>query len=613
YPTWPTNSLQANIYAQISLALNRIYTEWYRSRHYEFDITSSTAYDQNFIRGRNIFENISQLVDEVFNVYIIKPGRQEPFYAEYCNGSTVTCPGMSQWGTVSLAQQGYSPQAILEYYYGPVELITTDDIQEIEGSYPGYPLKLGSTGRWVQIKQFGMNRISVNYPAIPKVPVDGYYGPEMEAAVRAFQRIFSLDVDGVMGKATWYRTSYIYVAITKLAELTSEGHNPIFSEGSYPGYPLKIGSTGEPVRQAQFYLSMVDTYYDLIPPVTIDGIFGSETKNVVIQFQRLYGLTDDGIIGPVTWAQLVDVYLGIEENVFVPVAVLPLKDYPGYPIKPNASGTDVVYIQLILNRISTQFPTIPPITVDGKFGNATKEAVIAFQNLFGLAADGIVGPLTWNRMNDIYSTVSSGCISITGAGEKAYPGTVVKQGQSGPNVQYIQNSLNTIRTVFPQIPSLVVDSIFGASTKTAVETFQRITGLTVDGVVGENTWNRMNDYTTAVSNGCLSDWKIYTDISDHDFIPGQDEKVSSTDNRTQEIFSVYQRPQRILKIGCFGEDVKALKILLQSTAGENPFLMGENMFFGLSTKHAVQRFQRHLGMRADGIVTSELWDKLTEV
>ncbi len=610
YPTWPENALRANIHAQISLALNRIYTEWYRSRGYSFDITNSTAYDQYFVRGRDIFENISQLVDEIFNVYITKPNQQYPFYAEYCNGTTVSCPGMSQWGSVSLAEQGYSPQGILEYYYGPIQLITTDDVREISGSYPGSPLTIGSSGNAVRAIQFALNRIALNYPAIPRIePIDGIFGEDTAAAVRAFQGIFSLTPDGVVGKSTWYRISYIFVAVTKLAELESESFNPIITEGAYPGYPLRIGSTGDSVSQAQYYLSLVDKYYDLVPPLAIDGNFGPQTENATIAFQRLFYLTPDGIIGQNTWNQLLNVFRGIQENVLVPPVVIPLKEYPGYTIRSGANGTDVVYIQLLLRRTSTQFPTVPAINVDGRFGSATEEAVVAFQRLFGLSPDGIVGMMTWNRLNDIYSTISSGCIPTSGAGDEAYPSTPVRQGQSGDNVRYIQNTLNIIRTVFPQIPRLSVDGRFGGQTLSAVQAFQRIAGLTVDGIVGRNTWNRLNDFSTAVSNGCLSDWSPYSDV---EALDDTEEAIRSEGQGLpeRELFAVYARPARILKIGSFGEDVRNLKTLLQKAAGENPFLMGENMFFGLSTKHAVQRFQRRLGVRADGIVTTELWDKL---
>ncbi|MBR7165707.1 MAG: peptidoglycan-binding protein, partial [Clostridia bacterium] len=244
YPTWPERSLRANILCQISLALNRIFTEWYPSRGYNFNITSSTSYDQYFVYGRNIYDSISRIVDDIFNRYIRRPGRIDPYFAEYCNGSTVTCAGLSQWGTVSLANDGLSVEEILQFYYGNVEIVSTNEIRRIESSYPGSPLKVGSSGQDVRTIQQQLNRIRVNYPAIPAINrVDGVFGAETRAAVLAFQRIFNLTPDGIVGKSTWYRISYIYVAVKKLAELNSEGERPQYDDTSYPGL-LRFGDTG---------------------------------------------------------------------------------------------------------------------------------------------------------------------------------------------------------------------------------------------------------------------------------------------------------------------------------------------------------------------------------
>ena len=212
YPTWPENALRANIYAQISFALNRIYTEYYRSRGYDFDITNSTAIDQSFVYGRDIFENIRQLTEELFPNYIRRQGSVEPLFAAYCDGVRVTCPGLSQWGTVDLARQGLTPYEILTYYYGnDIDIVTNAPVQGITGSVPTEPLRLGNVGNNVRTIQVRLNRISDNYPAIPKIAVtDGIFSEDTEDAVRAFQEIFGLDVDGVVGKATWYSIQRIY-------------------------------------------------------------------------------------------------------------------------------------------------------------------------------------------------------------------------------------------------------------------------------------------------------------------------------------------------------------------------------------------------------------------
>ena len=185
YPTWDESALRANILAIVSFALNRVYTEFYRSRGYDFDITNSTAFDQYFVNGRSYFDNVSKLVDELFNDYLRRPGFVEPLAAKFCNGTTVTCEGLSQWGSQNLAQQGYNSDQIIRSYYGNVETVRNAPILGNTSSYPGTPLRVGSSGPNVVVIQTELNRISQNYPAIPKIPVvDGIYGSKTEAAVR---------------------------------------------------------------------------------------------------------------------------------------------------------------------------------------------------------------------------------------------------------------------------------------------------------------------------------------------------------------------------------------------------------------------------------------------
>ena len=224
YPTWDESALRANILAIVSFALNRVYTEFYRSRGYDFDITSSTAFDQYFVKGRSFFENISELVDELFNDYLRRPGFVEPLAAKFCNGTTVTCEGLSQWGSQNLAQQGYSSNQILRSYYGDIETVRNAPIRGYTTSYPGTPLRMGSTGPNVVVVQTSLNRISQNYPAIPKIPVvDGIYGSRTESAVRKFQEVFNLTPDGIVGPGTWYALVRLYTAVTQLSELRSQG------------------------------------------------------------------------------------------------------------------------------------------------------------------------------------------------------------------------------------------------------------------------------------------------------------------------------------------------------------------------------------------------------
>lgn len=315
YPTWPENALRANIYAQVSFALNRIYTEWYRSRGYPFDITSSTSYDQKFIKNRNIFENISEIVDDIFNRYVVKRGSQNPYFTEYCNGTTVTCSGLSQWGTVDLAKRGMTPYEILQYYYGDDIDIKTAPILPYVESYPGEPLQKGSRDYEVRLIQQRLNRIAGNFPAIPKInPVDGVFGKQTEDSVKTFQRVFNLTPDGIVGPATWYKISFIYTSVRRLSELYGENESlsgiPVqFVE------PLETGSSGERVRLLQYYINVLAAFYEEISEVREDGIFGEETREQVLSFQRVFGLAEDGIVGIGTWDALYDAYLGILKTV----------------------------------------------------------------------------------------------------------------------------------------------------------------------------------------------------------------------------------------------------------------------------------------------------------
>lgn len=319
YPTWPAAALTANIYAIITFALNRIFTEWYRSRGYDYDITNSTAYDQYYIQGRPIYESISKIVDEIFNQYVRRQGQEAPYFTSFCNGNTVYCNGMSQWGTVTLANQGRTPLEILRTYYPlDIEIAETNIVTGMLSSYPGTALRVGSTGLDVQTIQSHLDRIRRNYPAIPAITDEpGSFGNSTKAAVTRFQSIFGLSPDGIVGKSTWYKISSIYAAVTRLAELDSEGTT--LGIGTVPpSAMLRQGSRGQDVITLQYLLNVISQYYPTVPAPAQDGIFGSGTKQAVIAFQQAAQITPDGIVGPLTWSRLYSVYKGIGQNVPMP-------------------------------------------------------------------------------------------------------------------------------------------------------------------------------------------------------------------------------------------------------------------------------------------------------
>ncbi len=398
YPTWPTESLKANVLAQCTFALNRIYTEWYPSKGYSFDITSSTSYDQKYIYNRNTFEQTDAIVEEYFDNYVAKDFAKDPFFTEYCDGKQVTCPGMKQWGTFDRANEGLTALEILQFYYGDdIEIRESDDIEPIPVSYPGTALRRGSTGDDVKVIQSQLNRIGDNYPALRKLTVDGIFGASVEAAVKDFQDVFNLTSDGIVGKATWYKISYIYVSVKNLAQLTSEGES--IQDGGYPGYVVQSGDKGTNVLIVQYYINLASMYIGSIYSLELDGIFGSGTAEQVKNFQRYFNLTADGKVGEITWNKMFSVYQSIIEGTTTPPITPPASDkYPGTLIRVGSSGTNVVKIQNWLNGLSEFYTTIPAVVVDGKFGPATQNSVIAFQRRFNLAQDGIVGEITWNRL-----------------------------------------------------------------------------------------------------------------------------------------------------------------------------------------------------------------------
>ena len=317
YPTWEESALRANIYAIVSFALNRVYTEFYRSRGYHFDITNSTAYDQYYVDGRSIFENISQLVASLFNDYLRRPGFVEPLAAKFCNGTTAVCEGLSQWGSQNLALQGYDTDEILESYYGDYEIVRNAPLQGITSSYPGTPLRRGTTGPSVVTIQVELNRISQNYPAIPKVSqVDGIFGAQTEAAVRKFQEVFGLTADGIVGPATWYALVRYYVAVTSLAELRSQGQK-YYANSWALSNPIELGDRGIKVEHLQYMLSVLAAYIPEIPNLSIDGIFGPVTRNAVLAAQRRFGLPQTGIVDYDTWDEIYDQFSGIETTSFL--------------------------------------------------------------------------------------------------------------------------------------------------------------------------------------------------------------------------------------------------------------------------------------------------------
>lgn len=409
FPTWPESALRANIYAQISFALNRVYTEYYRIRGYDFDITNSTGIDQYFVYGRDIFDNIRQIVGDIFNSYLRRRGSIEPLFAQYCNGTTVTCDGLSQWGTVDLANQGLTPYQILTNYYGSdIDIVRNVPISGNISSAPSIPLRPGISNDDVRVIQIRLNRISTNYPAIPKInSEDGIFADDTENAVIAFQEVFGLTPDGIVGNATWYAIQYIYNSVKRLNELNSEGIRFEEISNELPDL-LQLGDSGSDVAVFQYYLSYISRFYDTIQSIPINGVFDDETRAAVISAQATFGLVQDGIVGENTWNAVYKAYRGIVDTIPIEYKEGTVIPFPGVTLTLGSESDEVGVLQSYLNYIAQTYTEIPSVPVTGYFGTRTREAVISFQRVFGLPATGRVNAITWSAIASIYSDLYNG-------------------------------------------------------------------------------------------------------------------------------------------------------------------------------------------------------------
>ena len=296
YPTWPRQALLANILAVTSVALNRVYTGYYRQRGYDFDITSSPAYDQTFIYQRDIFDSISDAVDELDFSYLRRRGNVEPLFAQFCDGVEIECEGLRQWETVALADGGAGYEEIIEEAYGPEVEIVRDPEREVGTPAPSIPLSEGDSGPFVEIMQRRLNRISANYPGIPKIyPIDGFFGASTGDAVRKFQEVFGLTPDGIVGPATWNKISAIYTAVKRLSSLSSEGITVSELESRFE-FELDEGDSSANVFALQYYLAYIALFIPSVERVTADGDFGENTRLAVESYQRTYGLPVTGVV-----------------------------------------------------------------------------------------------------------------------------------------------------------------------------------------------------------------------------------------------------------------------------------------------------------------------------
>ena len=426
YPTWPREAIKANVLAQASVALNRVYTNYYRNRGYDFDITNSPAYDQTYIYQREIFDSISEIVEEIYDSYIRRVGNVEPLFAQFCDGVEINCEGIKQWESVELANEGLNYEQIIRRSYGDdVEIVL--DVPKDDGSprAPEKPLSEGDSGAAVEIMQRRLNRISANFPGIPKIyPVDGFFDISTTNAVKKFQEVFNLGADGIIGRATWNRVNAIYTAVKKLASLSSEGLSVAELETQYETL-LSEGDTSLGVFTLQYYLAYIALFIQSVRAPSTDGSFGPATRDAVISYQRTYGLAESGVVDEETWNSIESTYYGILEGIPYSYAEGVILPFPGRVLRVGIEGDDVIALQQYLNYIGRTYTQIPEIAVDGSFGPSTASAVTAFKQTFDIpGSPGRVDARTWNAIISIYDDLYEGSI----VREDQFPGYGIPQG-----------------------------------------------------------------------------------------------------------------------------------------------------------------------------------------
>lgn len=398
YPTWPENALRANILEKATFALNRIYNEYYRSRGYDFDITSSPAYDLDYRPNRFVYENISRLSDELFNNYISRGDSLSPIDTKICDSEMYDCKDIDRWGTVKLAYEGLMPLGILQYYYGEdINIVQNAPVGTIDISYPGSPLKPGSRGENVRIIQYMLNRISDNYSAIPKIPdINGTFDIATEAAVVKFQNQFSLPADGIIDEATWYRILDIYDSVKRLYDLISEKVTEQEAQNAR-AVILSIGDKSENVRTLQRYLALIGFFEDTYQDIIIDGIYGPETEEAVRLLQENNSLPVTGMVNAATWDILNESYNRI---LAAPIAerIVSSQIYPGISLSRGMQGPEVRDLQNHLQHAAQKNPLIPSVDVNGDFNSNTESSVKAVQRLHKIREDGVVDNITWSAV-----------------------------------------------------------------------------------------------------------------------------------------------------------------------------------------------------------------------
>ena len=402
YPTWPRAAILANMYAIISFAMNRVYNEWYRSKGYNFDITSSPLYDQTYVDGRSTYEIIDDIAGEIFDNYVVKGDQIQPYFTRYCDGRVTMCDGLSQWGSVTLANQGKSALQILKNYYGnDISIKYNAPVGDLVLGFPGYDIGIGYAGNPVLAIQRDLRRIRQNYPAIPDITTTlGIYEQETQDAVKKFQEIFGLPVTGIVDKATWYKIKYVYTSVKKLSDLYSEGLSEEEATFLYTDR-LDYGDTGIEVEYIHYFLDAIAFLDKDIPRLPTNSIYNNNTITMVKAFQEKYKLPVTGVFTYSDWTVLKNVYRDILKSFPKEYQDYVSELYPDYFLVRGMTGNDVRRFQKFLLAICKYDKSIPGVRVNGVFDELTENSVFKLQEDYGFDVNGVVGPLLWRKVVEL--------------------------------------------------------------------------------------------------------------------------------------------------------------------------------------------------------------------
>lgn len=530
YPTWRDDAIRANVYAIVSFTLNRIYSDWYRSKGYGFEITSNENIDQMFVKGRNLFRNICNIVDECFNNCIKFEGFNQPILAR-CVNLNENNKNLSRWGSFDLAEKGFSSIDILKRYYGEdISIYEVPNIGGVFKPYGGTELSKGSSGYDVKIIQKQLNEISKKYKGISRIlEEDGIFGDYTERAVKDFQTIFGINVDGIVGKITWNRISLVYSLIKKIFGDVNE-----IEEEEQGFRELKIGDKGNDVLNVQKSLNYIFSEYKFLPKLKEDGYYGKETRKAVELFQQLFGLIVDGIVGKNTYDRIeyvkknmrfLNVFLKSQINNKFKDIDFEKRNYGNLedillPLKKGDVGENVKILQRELNKLSNYYGFIEKISEDGIFGNKTQESLINFQKKFALRVDGIFGKESLNKLLILNQVIDNLDLNKIICKEKTTPNKMIideevrlnpfefksEFSMEYPNfdllygdicgyVTLAQKYINEIKLNDPRYftndEELLEDGKFGDNTLRYVKEFQKKFNYDQINKIDKKTWDRL--------------------------------------------------------------------------------------------------------------------------